>query len=115
MTDTIEVGAEYTPEQWQEKLAEAVTYGYTHGLSQAAWAIDGNTADATKAHIRRMIDDGDPALPDPPAVNDDDITACAECLDVDPESLTDDDREALRSAFTEQYYMGWQDGLDRAV
>ncbi len=48
----------------ESQVAAARTMGADHGRAAASWYFDGNTDDATYAHVLQGIDDGDPEVLD---------------------------------------------------
>ncbi|MBK9976222.1 MAG: hypothetical protein IPP14_15760 [Planctomycetes bacterium] len=97
------------------------TAGESDGKNAGSWVIDGNTSDETRARIAQGMVDSDPevldALPSlqlgewagDPTLEE----LVADYTDVDPESCTPEELEELFQAYSDGWYQGMNDEVER--
>lgn len=100
-----------TPTEWTAAVEAMRTAGKRQGERDAAWLVDGNTTqEAARALLERCenceLDFSPPfsgEWADSPTVAD----VIGDETDADPESLTDEERDELASAYEEGYGEGY--------
>lgn len=115
-------GVDLSAFEWAQAIEAAGKMGAEDGRAAATWVFDGNTTDETYQTWARMLADGDPEMWDhyaSPLSGEyaDGLTprSLVESLDLDNDSLTDEERTELCDAYEDAHRDAWHDEVERVA
>jgi len=111
-----------TDQEFQAAVDAMSQAGRFAGRSVATWLFDGNTTEETYRAFLKASEDGDPdnyAPPDPFSGEWADSLTLEQVIeaetDIDPETLSDDERCSLADAYEQEFCQAWWDEAERAA